>query len=184
MSDSSLDTLQLETSRLILRVPRLADLDSFAALMADEENARFIGGVAPREVTWRALMTMIGAWHATGVSMFSVFEKVTGRWVGRLGPWQPEEAATAPKSAGPSSATAGAAAMRPKAQRPRWTSRSIASGGPTSFTPSRRTMSRRNRSRASSAHRIAGPGAPHPHRMRPWTSGGQTLGEWRARQRA
>ena len=90
MSDSSLETLQLETARLILRVPRLADLDSFAALMADEENARFIGGVAPREVTWRALMTMIGAWHATGVSMFSVFEKVTGRWVGRLGPWQPE----------------------------------------------------------------------------------------------
>ena len=90
MSDSSLDTLQLETPRLILRVPRLADLDSFAALMADEESARFIGGVAPREVTWRALMTMIGAWHATGVSMFSVFEKATGRWVGRLGPWMPE----------------------------------------------------------------------------------------------
>ena len=82
--------MQLETPRLILRVPRLADLDAFAALMADEETARFIGGVAPREVTWRALMTMIGAWHATGVSMFSVFEKATGRWVGRLGPWRPE----------------------------------------------------------------------------------------------
>jgi RimJ/RimL family protein N-acetyltransferase len=44
MPDSSLDTLQLETPRLILRVPRLADLDSFADLMADEETARFIGG--------------------------------------------------------------------------------------------------------------------------------------------
>jgi hypothetical protein len=29
---------------LILRAPRLADLDSFADLMADEETARFIGG--------------------------------------------------------------------------------------------------------------------------------------------
>ena len=81
MPDSSLDTLQLDTPRLILRVPRLADLDAFAALMADEETARFIGGVAARAVTWRALMTMIGAWHETGVSMFSVFEKATGRWV-------------------------------------------------------------------------------------------------------
>ena len=70
---SSLDASQLETSRLILRVPRLTDLDSFAAMMADEETARFIGGVAAREVTWRMLMTLIGAWHATGVSMFSVF---------------------------------------------------------------------------------------------------------------
>jgi RimJ/RimL family protein N-acetyltransferase len=41
-------------------------------------------------VTWRALMTMIGAWHAHGFAMFSVFEKTTGRWVGRLGPWMPE----------------------------------------------------------------------------------------------
>jgi RimJ/RimL family protein N-acetyltransferase len=90
MSDSSLDALQIETPRLILRVPRLADLDAFAAMMTDEETARFIGGAAPREVTWRALMTMIGAWHATGVSMFSVIEKATGRWVGRLGPWRPE----------------------------------------------------------------------------------------------
>ena len=75
---------------LILRVPRLADLDPFAAMMADEETTRFIGGVAAREMTWRVLMSMIGAWHATGVSMFSVIEKSTGRWVGRLGPWMPE----------------------------------------------------------------------------------------------
>ena len=84
-----LDSLQVETPRLLLRVPRLEDLDAWASMMADEQTARFIGGVAPREVTWRALMTMIGAWHATGVSMFSVIEKSSGRWIGRLGPWQP-----------------------------------------------------------------------------------------------
>jgi RimJ/RimL family protein N-acetyltransferase len=86
----SLDTLQLETSRLLLRVPRVTDLDSFAAMMADEETARFIGGVAPRAATWRTLMTMIGSWHANGFAMFSVYEKDTGQWVGRLGPWMPE----------------------------------------------------------------------------------------------
>lgn len=86
----TLDTLQLETARLILRVPRAEDLDPLAEMMADEETARFIGGATPRSVTWRALMTMIGAWHAQGFAMFSVCEKSTGRWVGRLGPWMPE----------------------------------------------------------------------------------------------
>jgi RimJ/RimL family protein N-acetyltransferase len=86
----TLDTLQIETPRLLLRVPRLDDFEPWVAMMADEETARFIGGVAPREITWRALMTMIGSWHATGFAMFSVIEKSSGTWVGRLGPWQPE----------------------------------------------------------------------------------------------
>lgn len=81
---------QIETPRLLLRVPRLDDLDAWAEMMADPEAAKFIGGVTPRAVTWRALMTMIGAWHATGIGMFSAIEKSTGRWVGRLGPWRPE----------------------------------------------------------------------------------------------
>jgi RimJ/RimL family protein N-acetyltransferase len=86
----SLDDLHLETSRLILRLPRTDDLDAWSEMMTDEVAARFIGGTAPRAVCWRQLMTMIGAWHAQGFAMFSVIEKETGRWVGRLGPWQPE----------------------------------------------------------------------------------------------
>lgn len=85
-----LDTLQIETPRLRLRVPRLDDLDAWSEMMADEQVARFIGGVMPRSITWRVMMTMIGAWHASGFAMFSVIEKATGRWVGRLGPWRPE----------------------------------------------------------------------------------------------
>jgi len=86
----SLDDLQILTPRLLLRVPRLEDLDPWAEMMADEETARFIGGVMPRAVTWRAMMTMIGAWHAAGFAMFSAIERGTGQWVGRLGPWMPE----------------------------------------------------------------------------------------------
>ena len=81
---------ELETSRLILRIPSLADFEQWATFMMDEEATRFIGGPAPRSITWRGLMTMIGAWHAHGFAMFSVIEKNTGRWVGRLGPWMPE----------------------------------------------------------------------------------------------
>jgi RimJ/RimL family protein N-acetyltransferase len=84
------DDLRLETPRLILRPPRLADLDAWAEMMLDEPTARFIGGVMPRAVCWRQLMAMIGSWHALGFAMFSVIEKATGRWIGRLGPWQPD----------------------------------------------------------------------------------------------
>ena len=86
----SVDDLRLETSRLILRPPRLEDLDAWTEMMADEETARFIGGIAARPACWRQLMTMIGAWHAHGFAMFSVIEKGSGRWLGRVGPWQPE----------------------------------------------------------------------------------------------
>jgi RimJ/RimL family protein N-acetyltransferase len=82
--------VQLETARLILRPPCLEDLDPWAAMMIDEETARFIGGVTPRAQSWRALMTLIGSWHAHGFAMFSAIEKSTERWVGRVGPWQPE----------------------------------------------------------------------------------------------
>jgi RimJ/RimL family protein N-acetyltransferase len=33
---------------------------------------------------------MAGAWSMQGFAMFSVIEKASGRWVGRVGPWQPE----------------------------------------------------------------------------------------------
>lgn len=59
-------------------------------MMLDEETARFIGGAVPRSLSWRQLMTMIGSWHAQGFAMFSVIEKSSGRWVGRVGPWQPD----------------------------------------------------------------------------------------------
>src|SRR6187402_796531 len=80
---------RLETNRLILRVPALDDLDRWAEMMADENAARFIGGVAAKTIVWRMIMQMVGAWELTGVSMFSVIEKASGKWVGRAGPWQP-----------------------------------------------------------------------------------------------
>ena len=82
--------LQLETARLILRPPQRDDLDAWATFMEDGDAVRFIGGPTPRAVTWRGIMTMIGAWHAEGFAMFSVIEKASGRWIGRLGPWCPE----------------------------------------------------------------------------------------------
>jgi RimJ/RimL family protein N-acetyltransferase len=84
-----MDSPRLETERLILRVPALEDLDRWAELMADAAAARFIGGVAPKTFVWRMIMSMVGAWQVAGFAMFSVIEKESGRWVGRVGPWQP-----------------------------------------------------------------------------------------------
>ncbi|MBS0411798.1 MAG: GNAT family N-acetyltransferase [Proteobacteria bacterium] len=80
----------LETERLILRPTAAADFEAWAAFMADEEVTRYLGGVQPRSVAWRGMLQVAGAWSVQGFSMFSVIEKATGRWVGRLGPWRPE----------------------------------------------------------------------------------------------
>jgi len=85
-----LEMLRIETERLILRPTRAEDFDGWAALMADPESARHIGGQQPRAVAWRGFLSMAGAWAIQGYGMFSVIEKSSGRWIGRLGPWQPD----------------------------------------------------------------------------------------------
>ena len=79
----------IETERLILRPTALADFDRWAEMMADEETARYIGGVQSKDAAWRGFMTMAGAWSLTGVAMFSLEDKMTGLWLGRIGPWRP-----------------------------------------------------------------------------------------------
>jgi RimJ/RimL family protein N-acetyltransferase len=80
----------LETARLILRPPIAADFEAWADFQADEEAVRYIGGVQARAICWRTITSMTGAWALFGFSMFSVVEKESGRWIGRLGPWAPE----------------------------------------------------------------------------------------------
>lgn len=80
---------RIDTDRLILRPPRAEDFEGWAALMGDEDAARFIGGVQPREVAWRGFLALAGAWQIQGFGMFSVIERHGGDWIGRVGPWRP-----------------------------------------------------------------------------------------------
>ncbi|MBP2296993.1 GNAT family N-acetyltransferase [Azospirillum rugosum] len=80
----------LETARLVLRPTRAEDFEGWAAWRSDPEATRFVGGPQARSQAWRDFLTMAGAWSMQGFGMFSVIEKATGRWVGRLGPWMPE----------------------------------------------------------------------------------------------
>lgn len=81
----------LETERLLLRPPASEDLEPWAAFHANPDVGRYLGGALPRAMAWRALCTMAGSWVINGFGMFSVVEKSSGRWVGRLGPWQPAD---------------------------------------------------------------------------------------------
>lgn len=81
----------LVTDRLILRPPAAEDFDSFAEMCTETKTMRFIGGACERSAAWRQWCALAGAWHIRGFSMFSVIERDTGEWVGRLGPWEPAE---------------------------------------------------------------------------------------------
>jgi RimJ/RimL family protein N-acetyltransferase len=80
----------LTTARLILRPPVLDDLPAWMEFQADDEGMRYLGGVATANTSWRLMAAMAGSWSLMGFSMFSVVERDTGKWVGRLGPWMPE----------------------------------------------------------------------------------------------
>ncbi|MBI3439750.1 MAG: GNAT family N-acetyltransferase [Proteobacteria bacterium] len=79
----------IETARLLLRPPSQDDFDGFIAMGSEADTMRFIGGVKPPDAVWRQMATLAGSWALLGFSMFSVIEKASGEWIGRLGPWQP-----------------------------------------------------------------------------------------------
>ena len=79
----------LETERLILRPTAPEDFEGWAKFMGDAEASRFIGGPQSPSHAWRGFLQVAGAWKIQGYSMFSVVEKSSGRWIGRLGPWNP-----------------------------------------------------------------------------------------------
>lgn len=80
----------LTTARLVLRPPTQDDFPAFAAMMAQGDHVKFIGGAMPEALAWRQLAAITGAWSLRGFSMFSVIERGSGRWVGRIGPWMPQ----------------------------------------------------------------------------------------------
>ena len=79
----------LETERLTLRPLAMEDFPRWAEMMADPVASKFLGGVQPASTAWRGFMSMAGAWSLTGISMFSLIERDTGLWLGRIGPWTP-----------------------------------------------------------------------------------------------
>lgn len=83
---------RLTTERLILRMFRGEDFEDYARLMADPEVTRFLGNRKPldRLEAWRAMAAIIGHWSLRGYGTWALEEKAGGRFVGRVGFFDPE----------------------------------------------------------------------------------------------
>lgn len=81
----------LETERLRMRLPDAADFPAYAALLAEPEVNRFIGGseLADPATVFRSLGWLLGHWQLRGYGPWLVTEKATGTLIGRVGPFYP-----------------------------------------------------------------------------------------------
>ena len=82
---------RLETGRLILREWRASDLDAFAAMYADLEVMRYLGGEPlARNDAWRNMATAAGHWVLRGYGLWVVERKSDAVAIGRVGLINPE----------------------------------------------------------------------------------------------
>ena len=76
----------LQTARLTLRPHVLPDFPDTAALWADPEVVRFIGGrPLTREESWTRFLRYVGHWTALGFGYWTVRDTASGRFVGEVG---------------------------------------------------------------------------------------------------
>lgn len=76
----------IETERLILRAHRLEDFADCAAMWADPEVVRYIGGKpSTEEEVWARLLRYAGHWALLGYGYWAIQDKATGRFIGELG---------------------------------------------------------------------------------------------------
>jgi RimJ/RimL family protein N-acetyltransferase len=78
----------LTTERLTLRGWREDDLDAYAAIAADPEVMRFMGGPLDRADTWRQIAVFVGHWELRGHGLWVV--ERDGELIGRVGLLRPE----------------------------------------------------------------------------------------------
>lgn len=78
----------LQTERLILRMPVLADFQPRAEFAASERSV-WEGGPTDRIDCWRQFASDVGAWALLGYGPFSLQDRVTGDYLGEVGIYHP-----------------------------------------------------------------------------------------------
>jgi RimJ/RimL family protein N-acetyltransferase len=77
---------EVMTERLILRGHALEDFPAYAAMWADPDVTRFIGGTPlSEEEAWGKFLRAFGQWSVMGFGFWSVSEKSTGTRIGEVG---------------------------------------------------------------------------------------------------
>ena len=84
--------VEIETDRLLLRAWRPEDFEDFARISSDPEVMRYIanGQPATRSQAWRTMAVFVGHWALRGYGLWAAEERSTGKFVGRIGLWNPE----------------------------------------------------------------------------------------------
>ena len=79
----------LETERLILRAPTLADFPAHFALWSHPRTLAHFGGITySEEEIWMRFRSHLGGWFLNGHGMWGVQDKQSGRYIGSLGFFQ------------------------------------------------------------------------------------------------
>lgn len=72
---------RIETARLVLRAPCIADFDGWAAIACTDRGC-FIGGPYDREDAWLDFCQMCAGWLLRGAGLWSVERRDTGALIG------------------------------------------------------------------------------------------------------
>ncbi len=86
-------TIRIETQRLILRPLAPCDCDAHIAMMQEPAVAEALyqnSKTPPQAELWRQFASYLGHWQIRGFGWFSVEDKASGEWLGRVGPWMPD----------------------------------------------------------------------------------------------
>lgn len=84
MATLSVDIPVIETERLILREPRLSDLDAMIAF-GTSDRTQYVGGKMVPWQSWGALNATIGHWITRGFGWWMLEDKASGQTAGRVG---------------------------------------------------------------------------------------------------
>jgi RimJ/RimL family protein N-acetyltransferase len=82
----------LMTERLRLRGIRGSDFEDYAALYADPEVTRFIGGKGEtwdRGRAWRHMAFAVGHWQLQGAGVWVAEQRASAEFIGVIGFWEP-----------------------------------------------------------------------------------------------
>ena len=81
-----MDIPRVETERLVLRGHTLEDFPSFAAMWADPQVTRYVGG-APlsEEDAWAKFLRVTGHWALLGHGFWAIEEKASAKRIGEAG---------------------------------------------------------------------------------------------------
>ncbi|MCB2186706.1 MAG: GNAT family N-acetyltransferase [Deltaproteobacteria bacterium] len=83
---------ELETERLLLRQFQDEDWRELHEMYSDEEATRYTVGHACTEgESWRLMAAIIGHWQLRGYGPYAAVEKASGRVVGPVGFWFPND---------------------------------------------------------------------------------------------